>query len=217
MVKHVAKSTFRGSSLIGLYGFVTESFAVLPRQFKHRDVLGVDNIVRGSIDRSNLLGIFLAGNTNGIVAPDVAYPDEQDVLKQAAPVTIVESVHTAFGNLILCNDHGAYISPLLQEEEHAIAAALDVPVTVGKIVGLDVVGSCGVATNNGVLLHRDAAEDEIAAVEDALNVSADIGSVNFGSPYVKSGLLATTHGFLVGENTTGIEVQRIDEALGFLD
>ena len=40
---------------------------------------------------------------------------------------------------------------------------------------------------------------------------------NFGFPFVKSGLIANSNGYLAGSRTTGIELGRIDEALGFLD
>ena len=39
---------------------------------------------------------------------------------------------------------------------------------------------------------------------------------NFGFPFVKSGLIANSNGYLAGSRTTGIELGRIDEALGFL-
>jgi len=97
-----------------------------------------------------------------------------------------------------------------------IAATLDVPVTVGTVAGLDIPGSCGVATNTGALLHRDASEAEANAVADALGVTADVGTVNFGTPFVHSGVLATGDTVVVGDDTTGPEVQRVQEALGLL-
>jgi len=53
-------------------------------------------------------------------------------------------------------------------------------------------------------------------IEDVLKVEGDIGTVSFGSPFVGASLLANSRGFLVSEQTTGPELQRIDEALGFL-
>lgn len=43
-----------------------------------------------------------------------------------------------------------------------------------------------------------------------------IGTVNHGFPMIGSGLVANDHGALIGRLTTGIEMGRIDEALGFL-
>ena len=43
-----------------------------------------------------------------------------------------------------------------------------------------------------------------------------IGTVNHGSPVIGSGLIANSKGAIIGNQTTGIEMGRIEEALGFL-
>ena len=44
-----------------------------------------------------------------------------------------------------------------------------------------------------------------------------IGTVNHGYPVIGSGLVANTKGAIIGKLTTGIEMGRIEEALGFLE
>ncbi|OYV09323.1 MAG: translation initiation factor 6 [Methanosaeta sp. NSP1] len=44
----------------------------------------------------------------------------------------------------------------------------------------------------------------------------DVGTVNMGSPLVGSGLLANSKGYLAGFETSGPELGRIEDALGFL-
>ena len=44
----------------------------------------------------------------------------------------------------------------------------------------------------------------------------DVGTVNLGSPLVGSGLLANSYGYLAGDETTGPELGRIEDALDFL-
>jgi translation initiation factor 6 len=43
-----------------------------------------------------------------------------------------------------------------------------------------------------------------------------IGTVNHGDPMIGTGLVANSKGAIIGRNTTGIEMGRIEEALGFL-
>ncbi len=50
-----------------------------------------------------------------------------------------------------------------------------------------------------------------------LGVPADIGTINYGGPLVGSGLLANAHGYVVGQETTGPELGRIEDALGYID
>jgi len=44
----------------------------------------------------------------------------------------------------------------------------------------------------------------------------DVGTVNFGSPLVGSGILANSRGYVAGDETTGPELGRIEDALGFM-
>jgi len=74
-----------------------------------------------------------------------------------------------------------------------------------------------VATNRGVLCHPKATDDELDAVESALGVRADIGTINYGAPLVGSGLVANDNGYVVGRETTGPELGRIEDALGYLE
>jgi len=62
-------------------------------------------------------------------------------------------------------------------------------------------------------------EREIRAFipEEYWEVHADLGTVNYGAPLVGSGLVATDEGYVVGEDTTGPELGRIEETLGFID
>ncbi len=46
---------------------------------------------------------------------------------------------------------------------------------------------------------------------------ADLGTVNYGTPLLGSGLIAGTAGFVVGEETTGPEIGRIEDALGYIE
>ncbi|HET6399052.1 MAG TPA: translation initiation factor IF-6, partial [Candidatus Thermoplasmatota archaeon] len=57
----------------------------------------------------------------------------------------------------------------------------------------------------------------LAFIKKVLLAPARIGTVNHGHGLVGAGLAANQHGFAVGSRTTGIELGRIDDALGFLE
>ncbi len=59
-------------------------------------------------------------------------------------------------------------------------------------------------------------DSEIEILEDVFDLPVDIGTVNFGSPLIGSGLLANSAGYLAGADTTGPELGRIEDALGFI-
>jgi translation initiation factor 6 len=72
------------------------------------------------------------------------------------------------------------------------------------------------ATNNGVLVHPKTSEDELSELDELFNVTVEVGTINYGSPFVGASLLANTKGYVAGRDTTGIELGRIEEALGFI-
>ena len=83
--------------------------------------------------------------------------------------------------------------------------------------GLPTVGTAAFATNRGVLTHPLASDAELAFIKKALHAPARIGTVNHGHGLVGAGLAANQNGVAAGSRTTGIELGRIDEALGFLE
>ena len=125
---------------------------------------------------------------------------------------------TAVGNIILANDHGALVNPLLSDESiNVISETLDVDVVRGSIAKFKINGSVAVATNNGVLVHPSATSEEIKFLEKVMKVPADVGTVNQGTRLVGACTVANSNGVLVGNKTTGPEMARIEESLGFLE
>ena len=210
----IEKYNYRGDINIGLYAISTNDYLVVPREFKQKDFFPQD-AVQTRIAGTRLIGLFTAGNSNCLLLPDSVKEREKKKLEDAGvPVHVLETNENALGNLILTNDKGAVISEKLEDQKDEISEALDVPVEIGGIAGITNPGSCGVANKNGVLIHRDASEEEAENFKDALNVEkVDIGTVNMGSPYIGSGIVSNDEHFLVGGDTTGPEIGRIDMIL----
>jgi len=68
----------------------------------------------------------------------------------------------------------------------------------GKALSEDLrqVGMAGIATNKGVLVHPKTTNNEIAVLEELFKLPVDIGTVNFGSHLVGSGILANSKGYV---------------------
>lgn len=216
--KHIIFSDYKGDPNLGFYGHVSDSIAVVAQDFKRLETFDIDTIIETPINQTDLVGMFVTGNDNGILVPP-HLPDhvtdrfeEHDVSFKA-----IDTTHNALGNLLLVNDTGCLLSPHLEHEKDTIASFLDVDVEIGTVADLAIVGSAGIATNQGVLLHREASEEELGTAEDVLDVDGDIGTINFGSPYVGTGIVANSSMAHVGNDTKGPETGRIEQALGFLD
>jgi translation initiation factor 6 len=165
------------------------------------------------------VGALCAGNGNGLLVTGRLRDHERERLEAVVDsVTELPGRINAAGNVVLANDTGAYVHPELSAEAvAAVEEGLGVPVERGDIAGVRTVGTAAVATRSGVLCHPKATDAELDGLEELLGVRADIGTINYGAPLVGSGLVANDHGYLVGQETTGPELGRIEDALGFID
>ena len=129
-------------------------------------------------------------------------------------IALMETKKTAYGNLILANDHGAVVDPRLKKKDvKQIEDALGVETVPAEIAGLPYVGSLATATNKGVLTHPLLKEDEQKLLKGVLKVHVDVGTINCGIPYVATGLLGNKYGAVAGQLTTGPELFIIGQAL----
>ena len=132
-------------------------------------------------------------------------------------VVVMEGGVNTAGNLLLCNENGAIASPAIPEDGvEIISEVIGVPVGVTSIAGEDVVGSLASANDHGVVLHPDVHPEEVLMIEDLLQVPPMVGTVAFGSPYVGAGIACSNNGAIAGRETTGPELNRIEDALGLI-
>jgi translation initiation factor 6 len=209
-----------------LYGRSSDKICILGNILEKKreiieDVLKVKSVAL-TLSNTDFVGIFCALNDNGILLPKIITDSEKEKFSELKKlfginINVLNSKFTALGNLILCNENGALISKLFSiKDRRVIEDCLGIESSFSTIGGIQTVGSCGIATNRGCLLHRDASEDEIKLAEEVLKVKVDIGTANFGSPFVGSCAIANSNGAIIGESTTGPEITRLEEALGFL-
>lgn len=219
---HFAKAAMEGNSFLGIFAKTNDKVTVLPSNAPEKlkrvysEVLKT-RLITTSISNSSLIGVFCAMNSNGMVLPSTAYESEVKLLKkESINAVIVEDKRTALGNNLLVNDHGCLANPSLSKESlKRIEDCLGVEVVAGTIGGSRIVGSAAVVTNRGIFTRTNVSEEEFSFLENFFKVKGSFGTANMGVPFVGLCIVANSNGFVAGEMTSGFEIQRIDEALGF--
>ncbi len=175
-------------------------------------------LVELSIVDATIIGSLLSFNSKGAVVTDFIDSGAVKIINdQGLDVCIIDDKLNAAGNNILVNDNGALVHPGFKDKSlKVIEKTLDVPVYQGTIGSLKTVGMAAVVTNKGLLCHPKVTDEEKRVLEKVFDVNVMIGTVNHGSPIIGSGLVANSNGAIIGNLTTGIEMGRIEEALGFL-
>ena len=213
-----------GNPNVGVFTLATDDLAIVPYNLLDekaeiiKETLEVD-VVKSSISGSSLIGSLAVAKSNGmVVSPHVIDREVRQFEELGINVAAVPGQYTALGNIIAANDNGAIVSPFLSEEAiNIIESTLDVDVEATSMVGSDIIGSMIQVTNKGFLISSKAVKSEIKFAQEVFGVEGDIGTVGRGIALVGACSIANSNGAIVAKDSTGPEMARVEEALGFLD
>jgi len=215
---------FNENPNLGVYCRANDNVAFIQKCLTNKvkkkiiDALDV-KLVELNVSDASIIGSLLTLNSKGAVVTDFVDDVSVNVIeKQGLGVCIISDKLNAAGNDILVNDKGALVHPDMEDKSlKMIGDVFDVPVNRGTIGGLKTVGMAAVVTNKGLLCHPKVTEEEKKVLQNVFDVNIMIGTVNHGVPLIGSGLVANSKGAIIGNLTTGIEMGRIEEALGFFE
>jgi translation initiation factor 6 len=211
----IVQTNFHGDPNLGIFGFATDKYFLIGPRInnlkKIESALGA-KAIESTLFTTDLAGIFATGNSSGLVTSSAIEKEELENLKSHTNVLTLATKYTAIGNLILINDSGCLISKLLRDEKEKIEKFFGIGCKIFESP-LGVVGSAALATNKGCVVHPRFGENEISQIEKTLKVECGTGTANFGSPFVGTSAMANSRGLLVSEQSTGIEVSRLEEIL----
>ena len=213
-----------GNPNLGVFILATDDLAIVPYNLLDekveiiKETLEVEAI-KSSISGSSLIGSLAVANSNGlVVSPHVLDREIKQFEDLGLNVAIVPGRYTALGNIVAANDNGAIVSPFLSEDAiNVIEETLDVDVKATSMVGSDIIGSLIQVTNRGFLISSKAVQSEVRLAQEVFGVEGDIGTVGKGIPLVGACSIANSKGAIVAKDSTGPEMARVEEALGFLD
>lgn len=218
----IYQTDFLGEGYLGLFGFATDGYllissrigdAKLKRLEKELGVAAVPTPVFNFM----LSGIMSAGNSNGALVPYLAEDSEVERIGRKVRVSKVLDRFTALGNLIVANDRGGMVSDVFSKEaKRAIDETLGLETVQGRIADSSEVGALCLATNKGFVVTPDVSDRELERLEKTFGVEGGRASANMGSKAVGACLIANSNGFIASKRTTPIELEYINEALGFL-
>lgn len=205
---------------VGIYAKCNDSFVFIPNGFAITKVknlcefLKTDHIFT-SVANTRLLGVLMVMNNNGILLPRNSLEEEVVHLKKSTGlnVDILETKHTAIGNLICVNDKGGIMSPLIPSEYvKQVEDVLGIEVIRKKVAGYQQTGAMAKANSHGGIIHPATEEEDVKTMSQVLGVDLEPATINGGSPFVSSGILANNKSMVVGSLTNGPELMMLTKA-----
>ncbi len=205
---------------VGIYAKCNDSFVFIPNGFA---ITKVENLceflktdhVFASVANTRLLGVLMVMNNNGILLPRNSLEEEVVHLKKSTGlnVDILDTKHTAIGNLICANDKGGIMSPLIPSEYvKKVEDVLGIEVIRKKVAGYYQSGAMTKANSHGGVIHPATEEEDIRVISQILGVELEPATINGGSPFVSSGILANNKSMVVGSLTNGPELVMLTKA-----
>jgi translation initiation factor 6 len=219
---HVKALGFKGDSNLGLYGFATDSYCLIGHvsdtELLH-SILQVP-IIEVSVLGTQLAGVFLAGTDKVVFAPEILFDYEKKKLVEecqniGVEVIFLDTKFTALGNVLIAHGETIFLN---EEVEESVAEFLAKRFTVHRITiaDTDVVGSATLLTSQGGMIHPHVKDEVADFIEAQTGLKITLSTVNYGSAYVRSGVIANKNGFIIGSLSSGPEITNADEALGFI-
>ncbi|MCX6802414.1 MAG: translation initiation factor IF-6 [Candidatus Diapherotrites archaeon] len=214
----IDKRTLEASPFLGVFGILTDKIFLVPSGILEKELQGLQDfagveVLKASIAASPLLGVLGIGVKEKIAVSDLARDREIVALEKAGlKVTRIEGA-TALGNLARITEKGGVLSPILSREQcEKLESFFGVKMVESTVAGLDLAGSSIVANSKGFIVHPGVSKEEFARIKNALQVEGIPTTANYGDRFVGNSVLVNSNAMLLGVNTTGHELMRIEEA-----
>lgn len=213
----IFRSSFYNNPFLGLFFKASDKLLVAPANCpkntleRMQAALGVP-VLHTFLAQSSLIGIFCVLNSSGAVVSSLAESAEKRLLKKQG-LNLFSLDTLSPGNNVVANDRAALASPgIPKPQAKKIGDCLGVEVFQQRFATPRVITST-VATNKGLLVNNDFTETETKFLEKIFGVKGSQATVNNGAAFNSLGVAANSRGAVVGEATSGFELQRIYEAL----
>ncbi|MFZ1077252.1 MAG: translation initiation factor IF-6 [Nitrosotalea sp.] len=205
---------------VGIYAKCNDSFVFIPNGFAITKVKNLCEFLKTdyvftSVANTRLLGVLMVMNNNGILLPRNSLEEEVVHLKKSTGlnVDILDTKYTAIGNLLCVNDKGGIMSPLIPSEYvKKVEDVLGIEVIRKKVAGYYQSGAMAKANSHGGIIHPETEEEDIRTISQVLGVELEPATINGGSPFVSSGILANNKSMVVGSLTNGPELVMLTKA-----
>jgi translation initiation factor 6 len=212
------KASFYNNPFVGLYLRASDRLVLSPPTISAKlleqveDALAVP-VLKLFVNSSPLLGVFCAMNSNGVVLPSFADERECKELRKAG-LNVCTIERLSPGNNIAANDHAGVVGEKMPRAELGkLSDCLGVEVHHPRF-GEFPLAPTTVVTNKGLLAYNELTELELKKLEHIFGVKGVNTTSNMGVYFNSLSVVANSNGAIVGGLTSGVETQKIYEALG---
>ncbi|MFP3166813.1 MAG: hypothetical protein RXQ68_00055 [Candidatus Nanopusillus sp.] len=204
----VKKADYISIPSIGIVMHIFEDFLLASKSEKN-------NIERMNIDikkyyiESPIVSPYFIEYNNGIIISSNAPEELKNILKNHFDIIEIDFIENLIGNIFLIGKNGIIYSYGKDSDVKKISEKLSLPAY--KIKTKYLFGSISKLYNNKLLISQELSDKIIEKVKEITGYSLDIGSINFGSPYLRYGIEINKEYLIIGKYSTGHEIIKVEE------
>jgi translation initiation factor 6 len=146
---------------------------------------------------------------NKIIISSNAPEKLKEVLKKHFDIIEIDFMENLIGNIFLIGKNGIIYSHGKEKDVKKISEKLSLPAY--KIKTKYLFGSISKLYNNKLLISQELSDKVIEKVREITGYIVDIGSINFGSPYLRYGIEINKEYLIIGKYSTGHEIVKVEE------
>lgn len=215
----LSKTKINNTPYLGVYSVCTDDFCIVPNNILKKEEVVLEKflntkIIKTSINDSPLIGVFLLAHKDKVVACKNSIKDREiDFLeKEGIKVKVVEDEFNALGNLISLNSNYGFASPILSDKVvKEISSFFKVEIEKKKMLSIDILGSALYINDYLFIVNPNVLEKDYNYFKEKLKVDGVATTLNYGGVYVGNDVIANKHAVLVGQNTSNIELMKVDD------
>ena len=126
-----------------------------------------------------------------------------------SPIVSPYFIENLIGNIFLIGKNGIIYSYGKDKDVKKISEKLSLPSY--RIKTKYLFGSISKLYNNKLLISQELSDKIIEKVKEITGYIIDIGSINFGSPYLRYGIEINKEYLIIGKYSTGHEIVKVEE------
>jgi len=146
---------------------------------------------------------------NKIIISSSAPEKLKEILRKHFDIIEIDFMENLIGNVFLIGKNGIIYSYGKEKDVKKLSEKLSLPAY--KIKTKYLFGSISKLYNNKLLISQELSDKIVEKVKEITGYIVDIGSINFGSPYLRYGIEINKEYLIIGKYSTGHEIVKVEE------